>query len=269
TGGASAVYGADAVAGVVNFVLNTHFQGVRFDAGYDFYQHHNSNSVASVVSGAGYPLPSGNVNTGFGKNASMLVGSNFADSKGNATFFATFDKQAAVLQAKFDYSACNLQARSNGTLRCGGSGTSARNGAGGYFQAYSSTGTALFTNTVDGTTGQFLPFDAAIDRYNFGPTNFYRTPNTRWTGGTFVNYDGNIYYSAFSSIGHALNVIPGSYAQLQRAVGRPCVPRYVCVATFVSTAEMQYLSFTLRIQAGLTGHIASASLTGALGKYNL
>ena len=113
TGGASAVYGADAVAGVVNFVLNTHFQGVRFDAGYDFYQHHNSNSVASVVSGAGYPLPSGNVNTGFGKNASMLVGSNFADSRGNATFFATFDKQAAVLQAKFDYSACNLQARSN------------------------------------------------------------------------------------------------------------------------------------------------------------
>ena len=200
TGGASAVYGADAVAGVVNFVLNTHFQGVRFDAGYDFYQHHNSNSVASVVSGAGYPLPSGSVNTGFGKNASMLVGSNFADSKGNATFFATFDKQAAVLQAKFDYSACNLQARSNGTLRCGGSGTSARNGAGGYFQAYSSTGTALFTNTVDGTTGQFRPFDAAIDRYNFGPTNFYRTPATRWTGGTFVNYDVNPHLNAYAEV---------------------------------------------------------------------
>src|SRR6202795_2032946 len=31
TGGASAVYGADAVAGVVNFILNTHFQGVRLD----------------------------------------------------------------------------------------------------------------------------------------------------------------------------------------------------------------------------------------------
>src|SRR5579862_1487864 len=37
TGGASSVYGADAVAGVVNFVLNTKFQGVRIDAGYDFY----------------------------------------------------------------------------------------------------------------------------------------------------------------------------------------------------------------------------------------
>src|SRR5215469_17457744 len=32
TGGASAVYGADAVAGVVNFVLNTHYQGVKINA---------------------------------------------------------------------------------------------------------------------------------------------------------------------------------------------------------------------------------------------
>ena len=36
TGGASAVYGADAVAGVVNFILNTHFEGVKIEAGYHF-----------------------------------------------------------------------------------------------------------------------------------------------------------------------------------------------------------------------------------------
>src|ERR1700691_1733526 len=36
TGGASAVYGADAVAGVVNFVLNTHFEGVRVDENFCF-----------------------------------------------------------------------------------------------------------------------------------------------------------------------------------------------------------------------------------------
>ena len=34
TGGASATYGADAVAGVVNFIMNTHFQGVRLDFDY-------------------------------------------------------------------------------------------------------------------------------------------------------------------------------------------------------------------------------------------
>ena len=32
TGGASSVYGADAVAGVVNFIMDTTFTGLRIDA---------------------------------------------------------------------------------------------------------------------------------------------------------------------------------------------------------------------------------------------
>src|SRR5262249_25417454 len=85
TGGASAVYGADAVAGVVNFVLNTHFEGVQVSAGYHFFSHDNKDQagVASVVNAAGDVLPTGGVNTGFGKNVSVLMGSNFADNKGN------------------------------------------------------------------------------------------------------------------------------------------------------------------------------------------
>ncbi len=48
TGGASAVYGADAVAGVVNFIINTHFEGVRVDAGYHINLHNNDqDGVAS------------------------------------------------------------------------------------------------------------------------------------------------------------------------------------------------------------------------------
>ena len=31
TGGASSVYGADAVAGVVNFIIDTDFSGLRLD----------------------------------------------------------------------------------------------------------------------------------------------------------------------------------------------------------------------------------------------
>src|SRR3954452_13260466 len=41
TGGASSVYGADAVAGVVNFIMDTNFTGIRFDGQYSFYQHGN------------------------------------------------------------------------------------------------------------------------------------------------------------------------------------------------------------------------------------
>jgi iron complex outermembrane recepter protein len=198
TGGASAVYGADAVAGVVNFVLNTHFQGVRVDASYDFYNHSNRNSTAeAALNAAGIAPPPNSVNTGFGKNASILMGSNFADDKGNATFYGTYDRADAVLQAKFDYSGCTLDAAKPNNLKCGGSGTSAKNGAGGYFQAYSTAGAALYTNTVDGLTGQFRPFTQPGDLYNFGPLNFYQRPNERWTAGAFVNYDINEHVTAY------------------------------------------------------------------------
>ncbi len=49
TGGASAVYGADAVAGVVNFIMNDNFEGVRVDAQYGMYQH-SQHSTASPIS---------------------------------------------------------------------------------------------------------------------------------------------------------------------------------------------------------------------------
>lgn len=197
TGGASSVYGADAVAGVVNFVLNTHFQGIRVDANYDFNQHSQHQGVATAtVNAAGDALPPNSVNTGFGKNVSVLIGSNFDDNRGNATFYATFDRVNPILEGKYDYGACTLDATKTGGLKCGGSGTSAKNGAGGYFNA-SGPGGSIFTNTVDGLTGQFRPY-TDNDNYNFGPVNFYQRPNERWTAGSFVNYDINSHVNVYA-----------------------------------------------------------------------
>jgi outer membrane receptor protein involved in Fe transport len=39
TGGASATYGSDAVAGVVNFILKDHIQGIQVDGQYQIYEH--------------------------------------------------------------------------------------------------------------------------------------------------------------------------------------------------------------------------------------
>ena len=44
TGGASAVYGSDAIAGVVNFILRRNFQGVEIDGQYGFNQHSNKDT---------------------------------------------------------------------------------------------------------------------------------------------------------------------------------------------------------------------------------
>src|SRR6185436_2850731 len=44
TGGASSVYGADAVAGVVNFIMDTSFRGLRIDAQASTFMHYNDTS---------------------------------------------------------------------------------------------------------------------------------------------------------------------------------------------------------------------------------
>ena len=194
TGGASSVYGADAVAGVVNFVLNTKFEGVKLDANYSFNNHHNHNTaVADVVRNRGFPLPDSTVNTGYGKDFSILMGSNFQDGRGNAVFYGTYRRDAEVLQSKYDFSSCSLNKPTAAAIAagrlgvCGGSGTNAT----GYFLAYATTGNTLVSNTVDAATGAFRPYSSTTDAYNFGPINAFQRPDERYTAGSFVNYDVN------------------------------------------------------------------------------
>ena len=88
------------------------------------------------------------------------MGSNFTDNKGNVTAYVTYDNQGAALQSKFDYSACALSPVSATQLGCVGSGTAAKNGAGGHFYASTANGHSFIHHTVDGLTGQFRPIGA-------------------------------------------------------------------------------------------------------------
>jgi iron complex outermembrane recepter protein len=190
TGGASSVYGADAVAGVVNFIMNTRFEGVKVEANYTFNSHKNDNSVADVVREAGYALPDSSVNTGYARDFSFVMGSNFADDRGNATFYATYRDVKAAMQGDYDFSACTFN--SGDAFSCGGSSTAnptrmqARApGPGGN----PATG-ALSTNyIIDQASGAMRPYDSATDAYNFGPLNFYQRPDERYTAGVFMDLD--------------------------------------------------------------------------------
>lgn len=82
TGGASAVYGSDAIAGVVNFILKNDFEGVELTG-------------QTSLSEDG---------TGFGFNVSGLVGGNFADGRGNLTIYGSYTDRSAVGQGRYDYS---------------------------------------------------------------------------------------------------------------------------------------------------------------------
>lgn len=77
TGGASAVYGSDALAGVVNFVLKDDYEGVEVTGQYGLSEEGDDEEYTT----------------------SITVGGNFADGKGNAVFSTSFTKNNGILSA--------------------------------------------------------------------------------------------------------------------------------------------------------------------------
>lgn len=78
TGGASALYGADAVSGVANFILKKDFQGVEASARYGGSTRGDLHSYS----------------------ADVLAGTNFADSRGNVTFYGFYEKQPGTVSGQ-------------------------------------------------------------------------------------------------------------------------------------------------------------------------
>ncbi|HLZ74105.1 MAG TPA: TonB-dependent receptor [Phenylobacterium sp.] len=183
TGGASATYGADAVAGVVNFIMLKNFEGVRLDAEYNGYQHDNNNStgqnalLAAQKTGiipSEFALPQKSLFEGEGSQVTMILGANAPDGKGNVTAYATYRQNNPILQADRDFSACTLATTAAG-FTCSGSGTSFPARVGNF--------------TIDPTTFNTLrPRNATTDVFNFGPTNFFVRPDERYSLGAFAHY---------------------------------------------------------------------------------
>jgi outer membrane receptor protein involved in Fe transport len=185
TGGASSVYGADAVTGVVNFVMDTDFEGFRLDGQYSFYNHSNraGSDVRDALGARGFGAPRGQVADGGTIDVTAAFGTSFDDGRGHITAYAGYRKIDAVTQDRRDYSACALSGRtaaaaqSGGRLYdCGGSATSAN----GTFFLYDSTAYQI------GAGRTFAPGSTA---YNFAPTNYFQRPDERYTAGFFANYE--------------------------------------------------------------------------------
>lgn len=123
TGGASATYGSDAIAGVVNFITIEDFEGVQFDYQFSQYTHENKSPLAEIVRDAGYELPPKNVSDGDTHNLSLMLGFSPPDGKGNLTVYATWRDISAVTQSQRDHSACAIFGNDFGDLECGGSWT--------------------------------------------------------------------------------------------------------------------------------------------------
>ena len=156
TGGASAVYGSDAIAGVVNFIMKKDFQGIEADAQY------------------------GLTDRGDGRTTqlSLTAGTNFADGRGNITLNGTYSKQQAVYQGDRKFSEEALAAAD---FSPGGSFTNAPGfldlGPDGY----------QFTSSGDLTDLGVNP--DAFAPFNFNPFNLLQTPHKKYTATVLANYE--------------------------------------------------------------------------------
>jgi outer membrane receptor protein involved in Fe transport len=181
TGGASATYGSDAVAGVVNFIMKKNFSGVQLDAEWGENQHDQHNSfMQGLERSFGVKVP-GSKWDGYSGNYSLLVGMNSADGKGNVTGYATYFSQDPIYQGARDYSACQLKAD---PLRCTGSVNSN--------QFYLSNDAATLLS-VQGHN--FVPYPATgatpPPLFNSNPYESLIHQDTRYTGGFMANYEVN------------------------------------------------------------------------------
>jgi outer membrane receptor protein involved in Fe transport len=187
TGGASATYGSDAVAGVVNFMMLDDFEGVKLDYQYSGYQHDNSSKKwQRIVKDAGYPAPNGSTTDGEMDDFSLIIGGNFDNGRGNATAYATYRKIDPVLQGDRDYSACALSDDASG---CFGSSTIPD----GRFTDFGATNE--FDYQVEGN--QFVPYNST---FNYGALNYYQRPDKRYTLGSFAHYEINKHVEAYTEL---------------------------------------------------------------------
>lgn len=232
TGGASAVYGSDAVTGVVNFIMKDDFEGLEMSAQYGISEESDGRET----------------------QLNLLAGGAFAEGRGHATFAASFNRRDSIGQAERDFSQvaqyCDLSGCTpNGSTTTGDGTFNIPNSAQALaaFRAYFSgiapeaaifagqrlgfnpdgslfvAGTTSATGDAAGVYGYTGPNTEGWDPdtffgYNFNPTNLIQSPLERYNFYTSVDYDitdriefyGSALYSGYTS-SNALAESPAAF----------------------------------------------------------
>ncbi|RYF93253.1 MAG: hypothetical protein EON95_09580 [Caulobacteraceae bacterium] len=189
TGGASAVYGSDALSGVVNFTLKDDFEGIELTTQYGLSKYSDGEQ----------------------SDTSIIFGANVAEGRGNVTgFFSYYDRDRILPNS--DRPDLQISA-------AGGSGTGVRGGLNNValncFGSIDPTGvnppaacgtylsTARRSFNANGTVRPFVnDFSLAptSDRYNFTSVNNLLSPAERFNMALLGHYDITSNVTAFAEV---------------------------------------------------------------------
>ena len=177
--GASAIYGSDAIAGVINIITRRTFDGAEAHAYYGQYDDGGETTEASLTIGG-------------------------SGERWSAVFTASYFEQEDISSASWDQSAvpepgAGLAAGSSGTPQgrftfCDPSrpidaiGGCDPDGANWYDVTLNNGTTTPVWNPADPTAGTYHGFSGA-DRFNFAPFNLLLTPSKRKALFTNISYD--------------------------------------------------------------------------------
>jgi iron complex outermembrane receptor protein len=207
TGGASAVYGSDAIAGVVNFILKTHFQGLQIDEETSIAQDGGGNSQvraadANSVSALGFsPIQfPGNTWDGLRQTVTVIGGASSGDGKASGEFYMGYTYIQPVLQSQRDYSKCSIATDNTSTKfqYCGGSAGTPPTGRLTPLTGNPATAGQSF-DILEAPVGGLLPAFSNGDAFNYAPFNYFQRPDQRYTAGEFSDYQFNSMFDVYSS----------------------------------------------------------------------
>jgi len=189
TGGASAIYGSDALAGVVNFQLKK-VEGLEMGGQY---------SITERGDGARYQV--------YG-----AIGTSFDDGRGNATVFAEYFNRESIFQGDRAFSNFALGGETFGLpLQQFGSSTLPTT-------RFNASPSIAINNPPAGTPATTLPLasgliiDDAIfdqpgvgraragDTYNYAPVNYLQIPQERYLIGGYADYEFTDGHTAYTEV---------------------------------------------------------------------
>ena len=167
--------------------MNDHFEGVQLQWNYSGFNHQQQDTLQSLqhfaeINPNNFSVPGDVGLDGRSQNFNILLGSNFANGKGNATVYFSWQQTDAVTQGTRNFSSCALSSTKTDLICGGGSLTSA---TGFFYSPVSASGGF----TIADRAGNVRPFDFVADRYNFAPINYFQRPNTQYSFNAFAHYD--------------------------------------------------------------------------------
>lgn len=167
TGGASAVYGSDALAGVVNFITRDDFEGAMLEARYGVTDQGDANYT----------------------DINFALGMDFAGGRGNVAVYGGYYDREPLLASRRSLTRVTQEEDGSGNLFEAGS-FSVPEGV--LFNQAAGFGFPTFN--ADGTPRAFVNPD---DQYNSAPFNYLQTPLRRYTAGVLGTLTVNDGYEIY------------------------------------------------------------------------